>query len=251
LFQAWQIIEWIEFNKLLGVSHFYLYDQSIAKNVTCVLKEYALRGMVTLLDWDGSPYRSTAKNNEIRAYNMFAAFNDCLYRGMYKHKYLAFYDVDEYFMPKKHKDLIALMEDMERQDKNMASLTFRNTFFYTQWPDDPNANNSHLVTMRKTRRKVDFHRVNERSKYICKPEEVLEVGNHFVWETRTSQMKQVTLGLDVGFLHHYRSSCESGNTCLNLKSEIDTSMWKWKNQLTKAVTSLQQSIGKKCELTPI
>lgn len=236
------MIEWIELSRLLGVNHFYMYRQSVTENITCVLNEYAEKGLVTIVDWDGSPYKPDVG---IRANNLFGCFNDCLYRAMYRHKYLAFYDIDEFLVPKKHKDLIDLMEDMVNKDKNTVAIVFRNTFFYTQYPDDPNANNTNLMSMRKTRRMTEFHNAGIRSKYICKPEEAIEIGNHLLWETRTTQMKHAMLGLDVAYMHHYRSVCAKKD-CLKFPTVIDTSIWKWKNVLTEAMA--QQNVGQVCEL---
>jgi hypothetical protein len=237
-------------HRLLGISHFYLYNQNSTKNLNCVLKEYASKG-ITVLDWnwDCDSYKSEV---DIRINNIFAALNDCLYRGMYKHKYLAFFDIDEFLFPKKHKNLIDLMKEVEKNEANMASLTFRNAFFYLKWPDDPDAKESQLITVKKTRRKIDLNSSGDRSKYICKPEEVLEVGNHFVWEARTSQMKQLHLDPEQGFLHHYRAECESGGmSCLNLESIVDKSTGKWQRALKRSMSTVQTNLGKKCELSPI
>lgn len=200
-------------------------------------------------NWDCDSYKSEV---DIRTNNIFAALNDCLYRGMYKHKYLAFFDFDEFLIPNKHKNLIDLMQEMEKNESYLASLTFRNAFFYLQWPDDPDAKESQLITVKKTRRKIDLNPSGDRSKYICKPEEVLEVGNHLVWEARTSQMKQLDLDPEEGFLHHYRAECEFGGmSCLNLESAVDNTTWKWKSALEEAMNRVQKSVGKKCDLSPV
>jgi Glycosyltransferase family 92 len=233
-------------NRLLGITHFYLYQHYITPNVSCVMKEYAEQGLVTLIDWTGGPYKSV---DEIRSENMFAALNDCLYRGMYKHKYLILFDLDEYLIPKKHNDLIDLTKDEEKKEANLATLLFQNAFFYLQWPDDPGAKKSQLITVAKTRRVIDLDLPGVRSKYICKPEEVVEAGNHYLWEARTSQMKQVPINPDTGLSHHYRIKCEAERlNCLNVNTTVDKSTWKWKIPLQKALS--QQSVGKKCELTP-
>lgn len=246
--QIWEVIEWIEFNRLLGVSHFYFYNHTMSANLTCVLEDYISQGLVTVLDWNGPPLVS---QKQIRTENMFASLNDCLYRGMHKHKYLAFLDFDEYLMPKKHDTLTELLQDIETQGANFSSILFRNAFFYLQWPDDGDALNSQLVTMKKTRRKKYLHSTRKRSKYICKPEKVVEVGNHFVWESRSPQMKQLTLGLDEGFLHHYRICEFGGNGCVAQESEIDRTTWKWKTDLNSAVDIVQQKLEGVCDLAPI
>lgn len=72
--------------------------------------------------------------------------------------------------------------------RTTGSFSFQNAFFYLQWSDDDQVVNFHdpitynLVTLKKTRRKTKLHPHKQRSKYICKPELVIEAGNHFVWE---------------------------------------------------------------------
>ena len=74
----------------------------------------------------------------------------------------------------------------------LGSFVFRNVFFYLQWENssavENNSNSSnhdsqslYLVTQHKTRRLATPHKHGQRSKYIVKPEGVVEVGNHVVW----------------------------------------------------------------------
>ncbi|KOB74601.1 Uncharacterized protein OBRU01_08790 [Operophtera brumata] len=45
------LIEWFELNRLLGVSHFYMYNESLSAPVGCVLDHYRRQGLITLLPW--------------------------------------------------------------------------------------------------------------------------------------------------------------------------------------------------------
>lgn len=98
--------------------------------------------------------------------------------------------------------------------RNTGAFSFQNAFFYLQFADDDTMYDklssnpqirASLVTQKKTRRFVysllsehayviliklfsltnrrqKLHPQKQRSKYICKPEAVIEAGNHFVWE---------------------------------------------------------------------
>lgn len=46
---------------------------------------------------------------EIRTEGLFAALNDCLYRTMYRYKYLALVDLDEFIVPRHNDTLIELL----------------------------------------------------------------------------------------------------------------------------------------------
>jgi hypothetical protein len=44
-----KMVQFIELNKLLGVTHFTFYDHTLTEDVSCMLKYYIKRGEVTLL----------------------------------------------------------------------------------------------------------------------------------------------------------------------------------------------------------
>lgn len=47
------LIEWMELNRLLGVSHFYMYNKTMSEQTTCLLNHYRQHyGLVTLLPWN-------------------------------------------------------------------------------------------------------------------------------------------------------------------------------------------------------
>lgn len=52
-------------------------------------------------------------------------------------------------------------------------------------------------------RRAKLHPQKQRSKYICKPDAVVEAGNHFVWEFITGRIA-LNVPADAGILHHYR-----------------------------------------------
>lgn len=54
-------------------------------------------------------------------------------------------------------------------------------------------------------RRSKLHPQKQRSKYICKPEAVVEAGNHFVWEFVPGK-GTMNVPADAGILHHYRVS---------------------------------------------
>ncbi|XP_059480284.1 glycosyltransferase family 92 protein F13G3.3-like [Neocloeon triangulifer] len=246
--KVWELIEWIEMNKILGIEHFYLYIHDIAPNTSCVLNEYSNQGTATLLDWNNLPLKSQV---DVRTENMFAALNDCLYRAMYKHKYLAFFDLDEYLVPKQKENLTGLLSRLEQRVTDSVSFIFRNAFFYLQWPDDGNYHGLDLVTQKKTMRRNHFQERMERSKFICKPELTVEVGNHWLWEMTHKTLKQSFLKTEVALLHHYRKCEAEGDGCVSYKSEVDKYMWLYRDQLEGKMLLAQEIIGKKCGLEPI
>lgn len=47
---------------------------------------------------------------EIRTEGLFAALNDCLYRNMYRYKYLALIDLDEFIIPRQNGTINELLK---------------------------------------------------------------------------------------------------------------------------------------------
>lgn len=92
------MLEYLEMNAILGVSHFTFYNHTIGPRAACVLQNYIEEGgttinstidgvtssytrpTVTLLQWD----LRMRSQKEIRTEGLFAALNDCLYRSMYR-----------------------------------------------------------------------------------------------------------------------------------------------------------------------
>ena len=93
-----ELIEFFELNRLLGVTHFTLYNDTMSDEVSCVLNRYASsKGIqVSVPEWK----LNVASQTEIRTEGLFAALNDCLYRNMLRVQYLALIDFDEFIVPK-------------------------------------------------------------------------------------------------------------------------------------------------------
>ncbi|XP_060802828.1 uncharacterized protein LOC106142594 [Amyelois transitella] len=196
------LIEWFEFNRLLGATHFYMYNVSLSSSVACVLDYYQRRGLITLMPWK-LPLVSLV---EIRTQGQFAAFNDCLYRSMRTADWLLVIDVDELVLPRLDRtipDMLSIARSKYRWNmKTPSAFLFRNSFFYLHWMDDPD-NKAPLLTARKTRRRATPLPVKNRSKYAVRPRDVLELGNHFVWEHAPGALS-AGMAPERALLHHYR-----------------------------------------------
>lgn len=78
------IKEWIDYHKnIIGVEHFYLYDNDSTDGVQVILKPYIYEGIVTYT-------RISGKKRQHDAYN------DALNRYQRKSKFIAFIDLDEF-----------------------------------------------------------------------------------------------------------------------------------------------------------
>jgi hypothetical protein len=86
--------EWITFHQLVGVEHFYLYNNNSTDNFETLLEPFITRGCVTLLNWP-IPFHEYAQKK---------AYAHCLTQVRGKVRWLACIDLDEFlFSPVNHK----------------------------------------------------------------------------------------------------------------------------------------------------
>lgn len=101
--------EWIEFHKLVGVEHFYLYENGSSDDYASVLQPYIDRGEVEVVQW---PYTGTSWEHwlyEVQA----GAYQDCVYRTQGKVKWLAIIDIDEFLTPASSNNVLDILEEYE------------------------------------------------------------------------------------------------------------------------------------------
>ena len=112
------VIEGIERNRALGADWITVYVQDTTEDIMKVLKDYEKEGILEIVDW-------SLPQEEIQRSKYYAesvSIADCLYRNMYRVKYLAFVDLDEIIVPQNHNnwtDMIAAVDDT-----NIAAFQF-------------------------------------------------------------------------------------------------------------------------------
>lgn len=86
--------EWIEFHKLMGVQHFYLYNHRSSDRFQEVLKPYIQSGLVELKD-------KQKVANQVKIFNRLQCqcYTECLKEAKGVSKWVAFIDIDEFLFP--------------------------------------------------------------------------------------------------------------------------------------------------------
>lgn len=107
--------EWIEFHLLVGVEHFYLYNNSSDDDFLNVLQPYIATDIVTLVDW---PDRDAENWGDHKyawvATTQKSAILDAIEVSKTVTKWLAVIDADEFLVPVKDKNLIELLKRHEK-----------------------------------------------------------------------------------------------------------------------------------------
>lgn len=100
--------EWIEYHKLLGVSHFYCYNNLSTDNYLEVLKPYLENGIAELCDIP------TLANDFKTYYDMQCkCYTACVKKAEGESKWVAFIDPDEFLLPSRDISLTSFLKDYE------------------------------------------------------------------------------------------------------------------------------------------
>ncbi|MCX5925590.1 MAG: glycosyltransferase family 92 protein [Candidatus Dependentiae bacterium] len=119
--------EWLEFYKLVGVQHFYLYDNNSTDNYREILYPYIKAGEVDLIPW---PYSNKHCSAQLSSYN------HCLSKVRGKVKWLAFLDLDEFLFAVQHDNLRDFLKGYEKFGAVCANWVMFGTSDVDEVPQD-------------------------------------------------------------------------------------------------------------------
>ncbi|MCX5925589.1 MAG: glycosyltransferase family 92 protein [Candidatus Dependentiae bacterium] len=186
--------EWLEFYKLVGVEHFYLYDNNSTDNYKEILYPYIKAGQVSLMRWP-------CTNKDLNA--QITAFNHCLNKVRGKAKWVAFLDLDEFLFAVKQNSLREFLRDYEEYGAVCANWVMFGTSDVDIIPK--NKLMVEVLTMRAT---ITPH-LRKHVKSIVQPEKVIAVDSH-----GATQFKADFFAVTADKRRH------SGHLCLPLTTEI-------------------------------
>lgn len=94
--------EWIEYHKIIGVDHFYLYNNNSSDDFMKIITPYIKKGVVTLIDWP-------MQQGQIKAYK------DCIRKYRHESNWIGFIDVDEFIVPIKENDVYSFLKKFKNR----------------------------------------------------------------------------------------------------------------------------------------
>jgi hypothetical protein len=94
--EASYLVEWLEFHRLVGIEHVYLYDNGSTDETREILRSYIRGGFVTYLPW---------ANFDRNAVPQRQAYAHALCNFGQRWRWMAFIDVDEFLFPLKDDSL--------------------------------------------------------------------------------------------------------------------------------------------------
>lgn len=129
--EARYLREWIEYHKLIGVEHFYLYNNFSDDNFREVLKPYLESNDVTLVEW---PYQ----------YAQVQAYEDAMKNFKEETQWIGFIDADEFINLRSDNNIVSFL----KKYKNYPAVFFNWRMFGTS--GNMEYDNSTLITERFT-----------------------------------------------------------------------------------------------------
>jgi Glycosyltransferase family 92 len=163
--EARYLPEWLEFHKIMGVEHFFLYNNFSNDNYQEVLAPYIAENQVTMIDW---PVK--VKSDSVW---VLSAYNDVLSRAK-RTKWLAFLDLDEFLFPLQKPTLSDFLLDYENFGGVGANWVMFGTSNVKKIPQHG------LITEYLTLRAPKNHWENRHIKSIIRPDRVISIpSQHF------------------------------------------------------------------------
>ncbi|XP_077334778.1 beta-1,4-galactosyltransferase galt-1-like [Lithobates pipiens] len=191
-----QMIQSIEMYKILGASKVTIYKTNCSQDVDKVLRHYIDKGILEVVPWPIDRHLRTSKKwryykgltAEIGYFGQTAALNDCLYRNMYKSKFVLLNDIDEIILPVKDWDWSSLMENLQNKHPDTSVFRFESHVFpipvnnsgFDLWPHVPGVN---ILTyrLRLPNKRNNFNA----PKMIVNPRDVFQTSVHFARTRKT------------------------------------------------------------------
>jgi hypothetical protein len=153
--------EWIDYHRLIGVDHFYMYDNESTDNSRDILEPYIEAGIVDYIYWDKS-YNLPQEWWHVQR----NAYIDGIERAKGNSKWLCIIDTDEFIVPIKDDNLKTFLKEFEPYGGVCLNWVFYGTSRVKRIPKD-----TWMITSLLYRAELSYHG-NHLVKSIVRPERV-------------------------------------------------------------------------------
>ncbi|CAF1294642.1 unnamed protein product [Rotaria sordida] len=171
-----EIIDWIEYHRMIGIEHFYLYDHLSEDQIDIFLKYYLDQNIVTIIKW---PFRPI----ENQHWNMIqsASMNHALKNFGPFNKWMGYFDIDEYFqlnsineqlILSKTKSLDQLLDQSFPETKFPGGVQFYNCPISCFLSQNEILSSRHLNIFQKCNSIVEPQDCSTRTKLFIRPQNV-------------------------------------------------------------------------------
>ncbi|XP_021947679.1 uncharacterized protein LOC110845549 [Folsomia candida] len=238
-----ELMEWLEFHRMMGVTHVTMYNISMGAH-------------------------------QVHVNGQVAQSNDCLWRYRGVANYVLFLDFDEYLVPNythavNYAQLVERLKTVPVDEKlnrslPVAQFLFRSAFFGKDLAREfgtrrklalPSTDSSEklrlddLITFTRTERQSFMYPAKVRSKFMSIPNQVIEPGVHYLERSEPRSLGEVQVSPEeIGFVHHYRDYLCGVRECSTLKKVTDNSAHFWVAGVLERTEELWKEVRKECNL---
>ena len=205
------LAEWLEYHRMAGVEHFFLYNNNSVDDYKEVLAPYVASGLVTLIEWPLSPASPAAEE-------------DCIRRTRGKFAWVGFIDADEFLVIKDGRSVGEFLGDYP--DAAAVVMHWR---FFGSAGHDRRPEGAVIDNYRECEDKLNGH-----VKTILRPERAAQCRNshswfYTPWTLAVNEAGRRTFGSHlphpvgdkIWLNHYYCKSREDYVDNMNRKSTLD------------------------------
>ncbi|KAM6932943.1 uncharacterized protein FYW49_001336 [Xenentodon cancila] len=131
-----QLVQSLEMLQLLGVNRVVIYKTNCSTETQQILDYYTQKGLVEVILWPASKFLKVSRSwlfsyspGDLHYFGQIPALNDCLYRYMYRSRYLALHDIDELILPQTVNSWLELLPLLEKKYGINKCYMFQNNLF--------------------------------------------------------------------------------------------------------------------------
>ncbi|XP_041851069.1 uncharacterized protein LOC121646233 [Melanotaenia boesemani] len=131
-----QLVQSLEMFQLLGVNKVVVYKTNCSAETQLILDYYTHKGLLEVIPWSLSRFIKVSRNwspehgpGELHYFGQIPALTDCLYRCMYRSKYVAMQDIDELILPQSVNSWLELLPLLETKYGLDKCYEFENNAF--------------------------------------------------------------------------------------------------------------------------
>jgi hypothetical protein len=235
-----RLINWVEMNKVLGVTEINIYNASMTSDADAVFSYY--RGLIVVHQIVPPVPDRTYGGVKLGSP---AGLNDCMYRNMHRYRYLIIIDFDEVITPRPDVNYASLMTliDRSRQTTNrlVHSYSAKNAYFYLSYP--PDMTYPPWQPYQRYRTRFDSKAVSVFDKSFLNPRLCLSAFNHYCYITLPDTTRQSIPTL-LATVHHY-TGCKKKCELMNSSAVVDDVMLRYGSYVGKTVASLAEQLNLK------
>lgn len=239
-----QFVQAMEMYQLLGAKRVVLYKTDCSPDMEEVLRYYRDIGLIEIIDWPIDKYIKVSSSwiasespGDLHYYGQIPVLNDCIYRNMYRTKYLFMHDPDEIILPLQNVSWYEFLSTLEQKYGSDTSFYFENNVFpieeleesgkynLSQWAGIPGDN-----FLRHVLREPIPKRHFTTGKLIVNPRRMFEISVHTI---KKQSHRTVEVPYDFGRLYHMR---RRKNTKLKREDLVmDKALWRYAPEMIRGV----------------